>query len=171
MPISGLLITLSADEAIRSSTRDLVAKRPELTVGTPNDRWLPVALEARDDEHSREVHDWLHALPGVEYVDVVSVNFEEPDLIPAASDGRSLSKPDSVLSESKIISMNRFQHRGSEDTEKDDLPNLCALQNSALNCPEPSLSSSPGSRSKLTAELSVNTQLASDRANQVNHEH
>lgn len=50
--------------------------RPELTVGRLNDRWLPVALEARDDEHSREVHDWLMALPGVEYVDVTSVNFE-----------------------------------------------------------------------------------------------
>ena len=53
--------------------------RRELTAGEVSDRWLPVALEARDDEHSREVHDWLMALPGVEYVDVTSVSFEEDE--------------------------------------------------------------------------------------------
>ena len=53
--------------------------RLELTAGEVSDRWLPVALEARDDEHSREVHDWLMALPGVEYVDVTSVSFEEDE--------------------------------------------------------------------------------------------
>ena len=171
MITSGLVITLSPDAALAAQAIAKVSARPEFMPGARNDRWLPVAMEAHDDAESRDLHDWLHALPGVAYVDVVSVNFEDAELSPATSDGQSPSEPDSVLSESEIFSMNRFQHRGSEDTEKDDLPNLCALQNSALNCPEPSLSSSPGSRSKLTAELSVNTQLASDRANQVNHEH
>jgi hypothetical protein len=85
MPISGLLVTLR-DGAERNSAQELMHTRMELTVGAMNDRWLPVALEARDDEHSREVHDWLMTLPGVEYVDVVSVNFEEPDLIPTDSE-------------------------------------------------------------------------------------
>lgn len=75
MPISGLLVTLRqcADQNLTVQT---VRQRSELTVGELNARWLPVALEARDDEHSREVHDWLMTLPGVEYVDVTSVNFE-----------------------------------------------------------------------------------------------
>ena len=78
MPISGLLVTLRqcADQNV---TVQKLRQRSELTVGELNARWLPVALEARDDEHSREVHDWLMALPGVEYVDVTSVNFEADD--------------------------------------------------------------------------------------------
>ena len=76
MPISGLLVTLR-ESAERTSAMGAIRSRAELTVGDLNDRWLPLALEARDDEHSRAVHDWLMALPGVEYVDVISVNFEE----------------------------------------------------------------------------------------------
>jgi len=65
--------------ASRAALLDAMRARRELTAGEVSDRWLPVALEARDDKHSREVHDWLMALPGVEYVDVTSVNFEADD--------------------------------------------------------------------------------------------
>ena len=36
-----------------------------------------------------------------------------------------------------------MQHRVWEDTEKEGSPNLCALQNSVLTFPMPSLGSSP----------------------------
>lgn len=85
MITSGLVITLSADAALAMQAVAAVGTRPEFTRGERNDRWLPVAMEAQDDAESRNLHDWLHALPGVEYVDVVSVNFGEPDLIPADS--------------------------------------------------------------------------------------
>ena len=86
MITSGLVITLSADAALAAHAIASVSARPEFTLGGRNDRWLPVAMEAHDDAASRDLHDWLHALPGVDYVDVVSVNFEEPDLIPADSE-------------------------------------------------------------------------------------
>ena len=35
------------------------------------------------------------------------------------------------------LSMNRLQHRGSEDTEKDGSPNLCVLHNSVLSMNRP----------------------------------
>ena len=47
--------------------------------GERNARWLPVAMEARDDAESRDLHDWLNALPGVDFVDVVYVNFDEDE--------------------------------------------------------------------------------------------
>jgi len=78
MIVSGLLVTLGTGASL-VTLLDAMRARLELTAGQVNDRWLPVALEARDDQHSREVHDWLMALPGVEYVDVTSVNFEADD--------------------------------------------------------------------------------------------
>lgn len=92
MITSGLVITLSADAALAAQVIAKVSARPEFTPGERNDRWLPVAMEAHDDAASRDLHDWLHALPGVEYVDVVSVNFEEPDLIPADSEQPLMEK-------------------------------------------------------------------------------
>ena len=82
MITSGLVLTLSANATLAAEAIANVKARPEFTPGEHNDRWLPLAMEARDDDASRELHDWLHALPGVDYVDVVSVSFEEPDLIP-----------------------------------------------------------------------------------------
>lgn len=87
MPISGLIITLQAEPATHGSVVARLRTRHELTLGELTDRWLPAALETNDDAESREIHDWLMALPGVAFVDVVSVNFEgttalQPDSIP-----------------------------------------------------------------------------------------
>ena len=77
MPTSGLVLTLSADPVLAGQAVAGVGARPEFTAEAPRDRWLPVAMEALDDAHSRELHDWLQALPGVEFVDVVYVHFED----------------------------------------------------------------------------------------------
>lgn len=86
MPTSGLIITLQPGSATQADAVGRLRARPELTLGEVSDRWLPVALETRDDAESREVYDWLMALPGVAFVDVVSVNFEPtPSLQPHLS--------------------------------------------------------------------------------------
>lgn len=85
MITSGLVITLSADATLAAQAVSKISTRPEFMPGERNVRWLPVAMEASDDAESRNLHDWLHAVPGVDYVDVVSVNFEGPDLIPSDS--------------------------------------------------------------------------------------
>ncbi len=59
-------------------------ERPEVMVGTACDRWLPVAIEAADDAGSRSTHDWLAALPEVEFVDVVHISFETDAPAPEA---------------------------------------------------------------------------------------
>lgn len=76
MPTSGLIITLQPEPATQANVLARLRARPELTLGELSQRWLPAALETHDDAESREVHDWLMALPGVAFVDVVSVNFE-----------------------------------------------------------------------------------------------
>lgn len=103
MPVSGLLLTLNESPELRSGAVAAMLSRPDLTVGAASGRWLPVALEAEDDSASRAAHDWLAALPGVDFVDVVHVSFESdlPDMESAASiathEGRS--QPDGAAKE------------------------------------------------------------------------
>jgi hypothetical protein len=92
MITSGLVITLSTQANLAAQAVAQINARAEFMPGERNVRWLPVAMEARDDAESRDLHDWVHALPGVEYVDVVSVNFEEIDLIPAGSEQPPIEK-------------------------------------------------------------------------------
>lgn len=76
MPISGLILTLNDDAELAAQAVASLGTRPEFLPGERNARWLPVAMEARDDAASRDLHDWLNALPGVDFVDVVYVNFD-----------------------------------------------------------------------------------------------
>jgi hypothetical protein len=80
MITSGIVITLNADAVLARQAQTTLQARPELTLGELNARWLPVALEAADVSASRDFHDWLNTVPGVDFVDVVEVNFTEPDL-------------------------------------------------------------------------------------------
>lgn len=79
MITSGLVITLSADATLAARAVARVSARVEFTPGERNARWLPVAMEAEDDAHARELHDWIGAQPGVEFVDVVSVSFDDSE--------------------------------------------------------------------------------------------
>lgn len=87
MITSGLVLTLSSDPALAREAEATLRARPELTLGAVQQRWLPLAAETPDVRSSRDLHDWLSALPGIDFVDVVQVNFEEekPEM-PNASD-------------------------------------------------------------------------------------
>lgn len=85
MITSGLVLTLNADAALAQQAVASLRTRPEFTAGERNGRWLPVALEVADDDASRAAHDWLNSLPGVEFVDVVSVDFSDDNEAPASA--------------------------------------------------------------------------------------
>lgn len=102
MQINGLLVTLAPQSRANCEAIALqLAGRKELSVGELNDRWLPVAMEATDDAHARELHDWIGAQPGVEFVDVVSVSFDEDNFSPANSEPAQITK--SVRSRSESV--------------------------------------------------------------------
>ncbi|RYD35638.1 MAG: hypothetical protein EOP86_07960 [Verrucomicrobiaceae bacterium] len=82
MLTTGLLLSLHQSAPIAELTRCL-AEHPAFSPGTLQGSWLPVVMEAADDAESRELHDWVAEQPGVAFVDVVHVNFDET---PAASD-------------------------------------------------------------------------------------
>ncbi|MBL9181232.1 MAG: hypothetical protein JNN17_03765 [Verrucomicrobiaceae bacterium] len=78
MPLtSGLLISLAHDERA-FGLRQALDEKEGVTAGLPEGRWQPAAIEAEDDARLRELHDWIAALPGVAFVDVVHVNFDDP---------------------------------------------------------------------------------------------
>jgi hypothetical protein len=77
MPISGLILTLEDDAAERDAAIALLRQQPELEPGQLAGRWLPVVMETASNSESHVLHDWLSSLPGVAYVDVVAVGFEE----------------------------------------------------------------------------------------------
>jgi hypothetical protein len=73
--VSGLVVTLNDNPIARASAIERITAHPAISVAPMKDRWLPIAVEARDQRESYDIHDWLMALEGVEFVDVVSVSF------------------------------------------------------------------------------------------------
>lgn len=80
MITSGLVLTLAADPGLAREARTILLNRPELTLGIQTARWLPVVAEAPDVAASRDLHDWLSSLPGIDFVDVVHVDFQESEV-------------------------------------------------------------------------------------------
>lgn len=79
MIISGLLLTLSEDPRLAERAERTLRARPGFTLAARARRWLPAVVEVEDARAGRELHEWLEALPGVDFVDVVQVNFEETE--------------------------------------------------------------------------------------------
>ncbi len=78
MPLtSGLLISLTCDDAA-TQLRQALTEKACVMLGNQEGLWLPVAIEAEDDAGLRELHDWIAGLPGVAFVDVVQVHFDDP---------------------------------------------------------------------------------------------
>jgi hypothetical protein len=74
---SGLVVTLEPGSCAADAALAAIRAAPGLTVGEPDIRRLPVALETDGAEASERCCDWLRALPGVAGVEVVFVHWHE----------------------------------------------------------------------------------------------
>ncbi len=74
--VGGLLLRLTREPGLRESALAMVAAHPSMTLGDPTGEWWPLALEADNASEGRDLHAWLTTVPGVEWVEVVSVHFE-----------------------------------------------------------------------------------------------
>lgn len=77
MLTAGLLLNLKDGDATAAAVTCELQAHAAFQPGMSEGRWLPVVMEAADDAESRTLHDWVAALPGVAFVDVVHVNFDE----------------------------------------------------------------------------------------------
>lgn len=73
---SGLLITLSADQELRDKVLLWLDLDPQFEVGELVGNLLPIAMEARDPFEAEEKVRMLQSVEGIDFVDVVSVEFE-----------------------------------------------------------------------------------------------
>lgn len=73
MPISGLTLTLHDDDPPIAALQN----HPDITLGTPHGRYLPVVLDTPDEPTTRDLHAWIESLPGIAYADVTYVAFED----------------------------------------------------------------------------------------------
>lgn len=77
MPISGLAITLNSDDALAQASVAALADHACITIGQREGHRLPIVVETASEEEDRDVWQWLHSLPGVQFVDVACVHFDD----------------------------------------------------------------------------------------------
>lgn len=90
MPISGLAITLSDNEPQAAATLKALASHPAITLGPQMGRRVPVVVETAGSHEDQAVWQWIHDLPGVQFVDVACVHFD--DTHQAAHHGADLAE-------------------------------------------------------------------------------
>lgn len=73
--LSSLIFTLATAPGPRSAALSQLRTQPGLTLGEPQDRWVPAVLESNAPEDAFRA---LETLPGVELVEVVYVEVTPP---------------------------------------------------------------------------------------------
>jgi len=77
MPVAGLTVTLNEDEALASAAVGEMFAKDEILLGEVDGRYLAAVMDTPNSRASRKLHGWIEALPGVDFVDVVYVGFDE----------------------------------------------------------------------------------------------
>ena len=76
MMFSGILIRTGGEDAI-TRLRPLLAAEPRCTAGDAAGGVLAAVLEFGGSGEARDLHAWLEGLPGVEFVDVAGIQYDE----------------------------------------------------------------------------------------------
>lgn len=80
MPVSGLIVTLDADPALAAQAIAWIAQDARLEAGAPQGLHLPVAAWTQTLEAGIQlVREELPLIPGISFVHVVHVEFEDAD--------------------------------------------------------------------------------------------
>jgi len=77
MPISGLMLTLADDASLAGEALGAIAGERRIEVGDREQHRLAVVVDTRTREEDQQLWRWLNDLPGVRFVDVVYVTFED----------------------------------------------------------------------------------------------
>ena len=81
MPISGLVVTLSSDARAREAALEALRNHPQIELGDGSPHRHPIVVETANSDETSCFWEWLQALPGVEFVDVAYVHFEEQKVL------------------------------------------------------------------------------------------
>jgi hypothetical protein len=79
--ISGWVVTLSLDPGLAQAAIDALRRHQAIEMGEVAGHRAPVVVETDDRDETSAVWEWLHSLPGVLFVDVAFLHFDE-DAVP-----------------------------------------------------------------------------------------
>ncbi len=77
MIVSALVVTLTEEDDARTRALFALDADPRVTCGEPQGLRLPVVTETGSLMEAKELVEALAGIPGVDFVDVVSVEFED----------------------------------------------------------------------------------------------
>lgn len=78
MAVSGLIVTLTEDAELAAAALRAISRDARFTLNEAVvDRRVAVVLDTPDPTADRAANDWLRALRGVEFVDVVLVYLDD----------------------------------------------------------------------------------------------
>lgn len=110
MPISGLVITLQQNESGQSALAR-IQSTPTFEIGKRDGARLAAVLETKTPKQDKHCWNWLNQLPGVLFVDVVFIHFDEEndaDTKPNCLTHKILNKLDSSELHSPSIQTNHI---------------------------------------------------------------
>lgn len=79
MAVSGLVLSLIDEPGLRGETLAVLEREPTVTMGVLQANQLVVVLDTPSIDEDRRLVEWLRALPGITFLEVAFVGFEEPD--------------------------------------------------------------------------------------------
>ena len=77
MPVSGLVVTLADQSGVRENAINAIRNEPRIEIGVTQSGRMAIVVDTASDEEDKQLWQWLNRLPGVAFVDVVMVGFEE----------------------------------------------------------------------------------------------
>jgi len=80
MPVSGLVLTLTDAAPLRAQALATVREHPAVDVGEPHGGRVPIVVDTPDSSADRDIWEWLGAIPGVLFVDLVCTDASEDPL-------------------------------------------------------------------------------------------
>jgi nitrate reductase NapAB chaperone NapD len=86
MPISSLVVTLDPDPELSAQAIAALGCISGATLGERHQLKLPLVLESDSLRQGRDTVEHLPSLPGVLFVDVVQIDFEDADQTPCNDD-------------------------------------------------------------------------------------
>ncbi|MBK7585245.1 MAG: hypothetical protein IPI67_34285 [Myxococcales bacterium] len=89
MPVSALVLTLDPGEREKRGVKYVLSRDPRVTLGDLVDDCLPVVTTTDSLEEAEDLAEQLLGIPGVRFLDVVSVDFSDVEEIASGSAGRS----------------------------------------------------------------------------------
>jgi len=78
MPVSGLVLSLRDEPQLRAETLAVMGGDSRITVGVCEGNRLAIVLDTCSSEEDQRLWAWLESLPGVLFVEVAFIGFEQP---------------------------------------------------------------------------------------------